>query len=579
MDLQKSQEMLPPADAVAEQLSRLLHSTYFAQSARRSRFLRYIVEETLAGRGDRLKGYRIGVEVFDKPPSFDPIVDPLVRVEAGRLRDKLRVYYAEAGRDDPIVIELPKGTYEPVFMLRSREPRTRNASGAARVVAEPMALGQGIDFELASGESQGEVTAEPERLYREILRLGVELPLDVADGKVAAITLPDRASIAVLAFDNLSNDPEQDYLGDGIAEDLITALSHLRGLLVIARHSSFRYKGKAVDVRQIGEDLGVRHVLEGSVRKVGEQLRIIAQLVDARTRDHLWAERFDRPAQDLFAVQDEIVERIVTELDLRLADGEEARAWRSTTANPKAYELFLRARELGLMQTREAEYQAITLSEQALRLDRNFAAAWVWQGWMYNDIALSGWCASASEYWEKAIYCAHRALALGGAVADAHALLGEIHIQYKGDFDKGIRELETAIASDPNCAKAYAFLAGWLPYVGRSAEAMAALQKAWRINPYPDDWYLWGAAWAYWGTGHCEKAITIWEECARRLPDHIWSRTDLTIAFMRAAREQDARAQAKEVLRIDPKFSLSGWAARIYQESDVALLSKAGLPK
>jgi len=581
MDLQPSRVTTSSIGAVAEQLSRILESPLFALSARRSRFLRYIVEETLAGRGGQLKGHSIAVEVFDRPPGFDPNVDPLVRVEAGRLRDKLRVYYADAGRDDPVIIELPKGTYEPVFTLRSAEQAVQPAyGGAAREVrAESAALaGLGSDLWSETRQSRVESVAGSGQLYRQILARDSAPRREVAPDPLKAIVLPRRSSIAVLAFDNLSSGSEQECLGDGIAEDLITALSHLRGLLVIARHSSFRYKGKTLDVRQIGEDLGVRHVLEGSVRRVGAQLRITAQLVDAQTRDHVWAERFDRPGQDLFAVQDEIVGKIVAELDLKLADGEEARAWRSTTMNTKAYELFLRARDLGLLHTREALYQAVELTEQALKRDPDFAAAWVWQGWNHDTIAWSGWSDSAAECWEKAIGCAERALALRASAADAHALMGEIHILYKGDFEAGIREFETAVAIDANCAKAYAFLAGYLPCVGRSAEAMAAVQKAWRINPYPDDWYLWGAGSAYWGIGRCDEAIAIWEECARRLPDFIAVRIDLTISYMRVGREQKARAQAAEVLRVDPRFSLRGWVGRIYRESDVALLRKAGLP-
>ncbi len=244
------------------------------------------------------------------------------------------------------------------------------------------------------------------------------------------LLLPDRPSIAVLAFDNLSGDPGQSYLGDAIADDIITALSHLRGMLVIARTSSFSYKDKPVDVRKIGEELGVRHVLEGSVHRMGDQLRITAQLVDAKTREHIWAERYDRPADNLFTLHDDIVETIVTALDVTLVDGEQVRTWRRSTTNPKAYELFMRAREFHLLLTREAVHQSIALTEQALDLDPNFARALVLQGWNHDALAWSGWSESASDSWEQAIAYGKRALAIDASLDYPHTLLGSVYITF-----------------------------------------------------------------------------------------------------------------------------------------------------
>ncbi len=389
---------------------------------------------------------------------------------------------------------------------------------------------------------------------------------------------PDRPSIAVLPFENLSGDPAQDYLGDGIADELITALSRLRGMLVIARNSSFSYKGKPTDVRKIGEELGVRHVLEGSVRKSGDQLRITAQLVNTDTREHVWAESYDRPAEDILAVQDEIVDKIVEALDVQLVEGQQVLAWRQSTTNPKAYDLFLRARELMLLFRREETYQSIELIEQALKLDPNFAMAYVWQGWNYDTLAWSGWGESASKSWEQSIAYAERALAIDPGLDATHALLGAVYLNY-GDHKAGIRELETATELNPNSAKNHALLALWLPNVGRSQEALDHIRKAWRLNPYPEDWYFDSLGVAYYGAGRYEEAMAAWRECTRRMPDYIGCPLQLTFLYLKTGREEDARAQAQEVLRINPRFTLSEWATRVYPKSDIALLRKAGLPE
>ena len=239
--------------AIREQLDRILHSGPFLQSRRRQRFLEFIVNESLAGRSERLKAYNVALEVFDRPESFDPVVDPLVRIEAARLRDKLREYYEADGRGDPIRIELPKGSYTPH-----------------------------IEFRQAPTPERG----------------------------------PDRQGpvIAVLPFVNLSGDPKQEYFSDGLTEDIMTELSRARDLRVLARNTTFQYKGKAVDVSKLGRELKVRYVLEGSVRRTDDHLRVTAQLIDTETGAHIWADRFDREMADVFLVQDEIVSQIVAKI-------------------------------------------------------------------------------------------------------------------------------------------------------------------------------------------------------------------------------------------------------------------------
>jgi TolB-like protein len=283
-------------EAIRAQLGRILHSGSFAKARRRQQFLEYIVNETLAGRSDRLTGYSIALEVFGRPETFDPIVDTVVRVEAGRVREKLREYYRAEGQSDRVRIDLPKGTYKPQ-----------------------------IEF-----------------LQEEASRIGVHKQPSTRE---VSSTVP---SVAVLSFDDLSANQNLGYLGDGVAEDIITALSRFPDLVVAARTSSFTYEGKAVDIRRIGKELGVGYVVEGSVRKNGDRLRIVAQLIDTKNGEHVWAERFDRSGVDPWTLQDEVTGMIVSAITgetgaLKRADYRQAWAKGATTL--EEYDYYLRGHE------------------------------------------------------------------------------------------------------------------------------------------------------------------------------------------------------------------------------------------
>ena len=286
--------------AIREQLNRLLRSRLFQKSRRRRQFLEYIVNETLAGRSNRLTGYSVALDVFGRPDTFDPVVDPVVRVEAARLRDKLREYYAGDGQSDAIRIELPKGTYAPRIEVR-------HESRVVRWKAPP--------------------THEVSSLV---------------------------PSLAVLSFDDLSADQNLAYLSDGVAEDIITALSRFPDLRVVARGSSFAYKGKAVDLRQVGEELGAGYVLEGSVRYNGDKLRIVAQLIDTKSGEHIWAERFDRSGADPWALQDQVTGMIVSALTGEkgaLMEAQHRQAW-GTGTTLKEYDYYLRGHDQLMKYTR-----------------------------------------------------------------------------------------------------------------------------------------------------------------------------------------------------------------------------------
>src|SRR5712692_9980561 len=271
-----------------------------------------------------------------------------------------------------------------------------------------------------------------------------------------ALPLPDKPSIAVLPFDNMSKDPEQDYFSDGITEDITSSLSKISSLFVIAHNSAFTYKGKAVKVQDVSREMGVRYVLEGSVRKADNQVRVTTQLVDATTGEQLWTERYDRPFKDIFALQDEIVQKIVTTLKLQLSLREQGILVRKTTDNLAAYDYYLRGREHFNRYTQEANAQARQMFEKALELDPKYAEAYAFLGSTYFAEWAWQW-SQDSQALEQAFALAQRAVALDDSLAQAHATLGNAYL-WKKQYDQAIAEAERAIALDSNFAEAYAWL-------------------------------------------------------------------------------------------------------------------------
>ena len=333
----------------------------------------------------------------------------------------------------------------------------------------------------------------------------------------AALPLPDKPSIIVLPFVNMSNDPEQDYFSDGITEDIASDLSKISSLFVIARNSAFTYKGKAVKVQDISREMGVRYVLEGSVRKADNQVRITAQLIDATTGHHVWAERYDRPLKDVFALQDEIVQKIVTTLKLQLTLQEQGWIVRKHTDNLEAYDAFLRGVESYLRLTKEFNSQARQLFEKALALDPQYAEAYAWLGMTYWREWVVRWNMDPQTL-ERALALAQQAVALDDSLPRAHSALSYIYAQ-KQQYEQAIAEGERAIALDPNNADSYARLAEVLNMAGRPEEGQRSMGQAMRLNPYFPPWYFGTLGWAYSLTGRYTESIAMLKEAISRSPN------------------------------------------------------------
>jgi adenylate cyclase len=397
------------------------------------------------------------------------------------------------------------------------------------------------------------------------------------------LPLPDNPSIAVLPFVNMSGDPEQEYISDGISVEIINALSILPRMFVIARASSFKYKGKEIDVRTVGRELGVRYVLEGSFRKANDKVRITAQLVDAKTGNNLWVERYDRDFRDLFALQDDITFKILTALRVQLTSGETGRLSARGTHNLSAHLAYLRGTVHWLRSTKEDNIAARRFLKEAIDLDPRYPAPYVMLGAMHMMDLFLQTTKSPKESLKRAVELTQKAIDLDDSLASAHALLGWLYTLLR-QYDKGIAEGRRAVDLSPNGFSEHSYLSLSLRYAGRCDEALPVVEKAIRLSPLPGHTLYRSLAWAHICMGRYEKAIA---ECKRALelnPDDIFLHLALAIAHNLSGREEEARAEVKEALRINLEFSLDKYKKHAlmykneaYAEKLVSALRKAGL--
>jgi TolB-like protein/class 3 adenylate cyclase/cytochrome c-type biogenesis protein CcmH/NrfG len=387
-------------------------------------------------------------------------------------------------------------------------------------------------------------------------------PIEVASVEKMAFPLPDKPSIAVLPFDNLSEDPKQEYFGDGLTDEIIAVLSKVPKLFVIARNSTFTYKGKPVKVQQVSEELGVRYVLEGSVKQAAEKIRITAQLIDALSGHHLW-------------VQDEITKEIITAMQVKLTEGEQARAVAKGTNNLQAYLKYLQANEYYHRLNIESNNLARQLAGEAIALDPEYAMAYgvlakthLFDFWLDTSTSQEQSLAEATELLQKAIV-------LDDTYAEAYGLLGFV-FSMRRQPDEALAQAEKAVALNPNAAESHFLLGMVITLCCKEEEAIPEYKKAIRLNPIPPNIYLWSLGLAYAETGQYDEAITWCEKAVRQQPDDLLARIMMTAAYSWSGRDEEARAEAAEVLRINPKFSLERFAKRA-GTGLVSELRKAGL--
>ena len=541
---------------VHEQLDRILKSGPFLQSRRRQRFLEYIVTETLAGRGKRLKGYNIALEVFDRPETFDSNVDPTVRMEAGRLRDRLREYYNADGQSDPILIELPKGTYTPHIEFRQATAlETGPERPDAATPVRRQAPSRRSAFRKFGWKQLGMLAA--------VLLLFITAGLSWMNGWDAGPLLPDKPSIAVLPFDNIGDDDKWERLADGISEDIITDLAHSKNLIVIARNSTSVYKDRPVDVRQIGRDLGVKYVLEGSIQAMGERIRVTAQLIEAASGSHVWSERYERPIDDLFAVQSDVTGKIaatLTSYQGPVAESERSLLRRKPPSNLTAYDSYLLAMEMKHKVTNESLTKAEGLFRQALELDPQLARAYVGLADVYFYKIDLGLAPSVEEALSKLTEAAEKAVELDPDDGKTHQALAMAYA-YHGKPEHALAEYDRAESLAPSDADLLLINAWALPQFGESGRALSLAERALILNPRYPDWYNQGLGFAYFFGDQYDKSVKY--RLLVKEP-HVLDYAFLAMAYAYLGRTSEATAAAANVAKHDP-----AWVAEKY-------LSEAG---
>jgi serine/threonine-protein kinase len=427
------------SEAIREQLDRILQSPRFAAAEKRGRLLRFLVESFLEGRSKGLKEYEVGKAVFGRSASYDPRLDPIVRVQVSNLRSKLREYYAGDGKDDPVLIEFPKG-YIPRFELRPVLHIVKSSEPGIRAIR--------------STRSQ---RAEERRAAK---------------------------TVAVLPFVDLSPGGDQEYFSDGVTEEIINALTQVRRVSVVARTSAFQFKGKTADVRQIGTQLNAHAVLEGSIRKEGDQLRVLARLTSVETGYVLWSDAFDRKMQDISVVPEEIAKAIIKTLEIRFGRSQQQRLARSVyKGNVELHDLYLRGLYYCNRQTEEALKMGASIFEQIIVQDPSYALAFSGLAHCYLSLGLSG-SVAPKDVMPKASAVAKKALELDNTLAEAYTSLGSVKAVYDWEWAEARKMFQRAIHFNPGYATAhelYAVLS--LSPTGRLQEAIDELQQAIRLDP------------------------------------------------------------------------------------------------
>jgi adenylate cyclase len=399
-----------------------------------------------------------------------------------------------------------------------------------------------------------------------------------------AFPLPDRPSIAVLPFDNLSGNTDQDYLADGLTEEIITTLSKSPNLFVIARNSTFTYKDKAVEVKQVAEEQGVRYVLEGSIQRSGVRIRVNIQLIDALVGRHVWAEIYDRQFGDIFALQDDITQNILIALEVELTQGEEVRLMHLRAPKPEAFVYLQKSRAHYYRFNSKDNAIARELAMKAVEISPEYPDAWEWLGWYdFNDYRFA-WSADPNKSFKLAEEAANKAFVLDATVAGANGLLGALSL-YRGEYEEAISHYRKAVELAPSNAIMTAGLGWVLCYGGYPEEAIPVLQQAMRLSPYYPAWMVGTLGLAFMMTGDYPKAIVATEQLIERKSLLQFGYSRLAAIHAALGDDEKAKTYAAELLKIKPDFSIAKWSkVLIYKDKELLdwelnALRSAGLPE
>ncbi len=525
-----------PAELVQAELKRILASSTFNKSPRLSRFLQFTVEQTLQGHNERLKEYSLGVDVFDRGTKYDPQEDPIVRVQAGRLRTRLQQYYETEGSNAALVFELPKGTYIPNFRAKElSEPGPGRTRHSIRLPSMSPALWLVISFVVVGAV----IYAIAHTPSRNRLVTNTEVSALASGAQNPARTAV--SSIAVLPFEDLSHQKDKGYFCDGMTETLIDALTKVEGLRVAARISAFAFRERQLEFATIGQKLHVGAVLEGRVRQEGQRLRVSVQLVNVSDGLNVWSESYDRQITEVFAVQDEIAQSIVDALKNKFSwsIGSREQLAKADTRNPEAYTLYLKGHYLLEKMTGPEVTKGMSYFAKAIEKDPAYALAYVGMAEGYNLLGNSN-LSAPRDVMPKGRAAAMKALALDDSLAEAHAALGLIESTYDWDWKGAEREFKRAIELNPGYVSAYQWYGlTCLASTGRMTEALAAIRKARDLDPLSLLTNT-NLASVLLKMGQYDEAIRIYKETIDLEPKFFWAYRDLGLALYEKHSFRDA---------------------------------------
>ena len=497
----------PTPETIRIQLNRILQYAQFRGSNKQRKFLSFVVNETLADRDSQLKGYTIAVTVYGRKEGFDPQIDPIVRVEAGRLRRALEHYYLTAGRNDPVRIEIPKGGYTPTFQVGMMQ-----SSRAKAVISE---------------DGDSEIYMGP--------------------------------SVAVMPLLNLTGYEEQEYFVDGITEELTAELARYQEFQIIASQSTMRFKGERVDLKEVGRDLGVQFLLTGSIRKGSKKVKVTTRLLDTSTFEQIWGESYTRDltAADLIALQEEVAHRVAGAIadqygliSRRLARDSRKKA----PADMKAYDAILQFYHYETILTPEVFKNALAALERAVEIDPEYGLAWAMLGHLYADNYALGFCEIEAPL-EKALTFAQKGVALAPENQFARDALTLVHF-HRGDKDFFLKHVEETISLNPNSPYIVG-VAGWhMALYGEWDRGLTLLKKGMKLNPYHPTWFHLAPFMDYYRSAAYENAFA--EALKFNYPELFWDPLMRAVSLGQLGRLDEARSAIDELLKLEPDFARQG---------------------